>query len=134
MIRKGEESFSVYGKYKSENLIKHWFVILDSKVKRSMQLLGLAMVPIYDISSKTPPRNSFYCHRKEPALLRETFARFDLSDILSDDRFMLGTGACNDEFFKDLQSAAMLAVTDVNSVIFSPLHSVDEELLRPCQK
>jgi hypothetical protein len=127
MIRKGEESFSVYGKYKSENLIKRWFANLRLQSEALYAITGFGdgshLRYFLQHSSKG---THFIATEKEPALLRETFARFDLSDILSDDRFMLGTGACNDEFFKDLQSAAMLAVTDVNSVIFSPLHSVDE--------
>ena len=56
----------------------------------------------------------------DPALLRETFSRFDLSDILNCDRFMLGTGKCDDTFFTDLQGAALLGVSDVNTLVFSP--------------
>ncbi len=69
---------------------------------------------------------NFIVAEKDSALLRETFARFDVSDILSNDRFMLGTGVCDDLFFKDLQGAAMLSVSDVNSIVFSPFHKTDE--------
>ena len=63
---------------------------------------------------------------KDPALLRDTFSRIDCSDILSNDRFILGTGECDDHFFRDLKDAAMLKVNEINNVIFSPLHCVDE--------
>ena len=36
---------------------------------------------------------------KDPALLRETFARFDFSDLLSNDRLLLGTGEPENHFF-----------------------------------
>ena len=63
---------------------------------------------------------------KDPALLRETFSHFDCSDFLMNDRFLLGTGECDELFFKDLQAAAMLSLSEVNSLVFSPLHCVDE--------
>lgn len=69
---------------------------------------------------------NFLVAEKDPALLRETFARYDCSDILLNERFMLGVGEANDEFFKDIQGAAITGVNDINSIIFSPLHSVDE--------
>ena len=45
---------------------------------------------------------------KDPALLRETFSKFDCSDFLANDRFLLGTGEPDYDFFKDLQASAML--------------------------
>jgi hypothetical protein len=69
---------------------------------------------------------NFLVAEKDPALLRETFARYDCSDILLNERFMLGVGEANDEFFNDIQGAAITGVNDINSIIFSPLHSVDE--------
>jgi len=45
---------------------------------------------------------------------------------LANDRFLLGTGECDELFFKDLQAAAMLSLSEVNSLVFSPLHCVDE--------
>ena len=63
---------------------------------------------------------------KDPALLRETFSRFDYSDILSNDRFLLGTGEPENQFFAPIQGAALTGVADINSLIFSPLHKVDE--------
>ena len=58
--------------------------------------------------------------------LRETFAKIDCSEILKHERFGFGVGELNDQFYIDIQNAAISAVTDVNSALFSPLHSVDE--------
>ncbi|MEK9773194.1 MAG: 6-hydroxymethylpterin diphosphokinase MptE-like protein [Opitutae bacterium] len=70
--------------------------------------------------------NYLFVTEKDPCLLKETFSRIDCSDFLANDRFLLGTGDCDDAFFKDLQAAAMLGLSDVSGLIFSPLHSVDE--------
>jgi len=127
MIKKGENSFAAYGNHKSDKLIKRWFSNLRIHREALYAITGFGdgshIRYFLENSSKGA---HFIAVEKEPALLRETFSRFDLSDILADDRFMLGTGTCDDEFFKDIQNAAMLAISDVNSVIFSPFHSIDE--------
>ena len=56
---------------------------------------------------------------KDPALLRETLARFDFSDLFSNDRFLLGTGEPENQFFAPIQGAALTGVADINSV-YSP--------------
>ena len=58
--------------------------------------------------------------------MKETFKRFDCSDILSHERFLLGTGVIDEDFFKDMQEAVMQKLADINSLIFSPLHCLDE--------
>jgi hypothetical protein len=63
---------------------------------------------------------------KDPAILRETFARFDLSDLLTNERFMLGVGELDDDFFREIQSVAVTGVQQIDRVIFSPLYSLDE--------
>ncbi len=127
MIKKGDNSFAAYGNHKSENLIKRWFsnLRLHSEALYAITGFGDGSHIRYFMENSSKGAH-FIAVEKEPALLRETFSRFDLSDILADDRFMLGTGTCDDEFFKDIQNAAMLAVSDVNSIIFSPFHSIDE--------
>ncbi len=127
MIKKGENSFAAYGKHKSNNLIKRWFsnLRLQSEALYAITGIGDGSHIRYFLQNSSKGAHCIAVE-KEPALLRETFSRFDLSDILADDRFMIGTGACDDEFFKDIQNAAMLSVSDVNSVIFSPFHSTDE--------
>ena len=39
---------------------------------------------------------------------------------------MLGTGDLDDDYFKDIQGAALTGLSEVNCIVFSPLHSVDE--------
>ena len=58
--------------------------------------------------------------------MRETLARFDLSKLLANERFILGVGELDDVYFADIQGAALSGVADVNSIVFSPLHGVDE--------
>ena len=127
MIKKGENSFPAYGNFKSERLIENWFsnLRLQSEALYAVTGFGDGSHVRYFLENSSKGTH-FVAIEKEPALLRETFARFDLSDVLSDDRFILGTGVCDEDFFKDIQNAAMLAVSDVNSVIFSPFHSIDE--------
>ena len=63
---------------------------------------------------------------KDPALLRETLARFDLSELLANDRFLIGTGEPNEQFFTPIQGAALTGVAEVNSLTFAPLQMCDE--------
>ena len=63
---------------------------------------------------------NFLATEKDPALLRETLARFDLSKLLSNERFILGVGELDDVYFADIQGAALSGVADVNSIVFSP--------------
>ena len=59
-------------------------------------------------------------------MLRETFTRIDCSEILKHERFGIGVGELDDQFYIDIQNAAISAMTDVNAAVFSPLHAVDE--------
>ena len=63
---------------------------------------------------------------EDPALLRETLSRFDYSALLANERFLLGVGETDDHFFRDLQVAAVSEIQEVNMVIFSPLHAMNE--------
>ncbi len=47
--------------------------------------------------------------------------------MLASDRLILGVGQLDDGYFKDIQNAALSAIQGVNMVVFSPLHSVDEQ-------
>ena len=63
---------------------------------------------------------------KDPALLRGDPARFDLSELLANDRFLIGTGEPNEQFFTPIQGAALTGVAEVNSLTFAPLQMCDE--------
>jgi hypothetical protein len=127
MIIKGKDTFPAYGNFKNSNLIERWFSGLRLQNEALYAITGFGDGSHIRHFLKNSSKG-IHCIavEKEPALLRETFARFDVSDILAEDRFLLGTGDCDEDFFKDIQNAAMLAVSDVNSLIFSPFHSIDE--------
>jgi hypothetical protein len=127
MIRRGEHVFPVYGKRNPGKLIERW-------------LTGLVLVQesLYGVTGfgdgshlkrfleDTPPGTNLMAAEKDPAILRDTFARFDLSDLLANERFMLGVGELDDDYFRDIQSVAVTGVQQIDRVIFSPLYSLDE--------
>lgn len=126
-IKQGEQKFPAYGDYKKDNLCQRWFSNLRLKSESLYVITGFGDgTHIRHFMKHSSKGTNFIVAEKDSSFLRETFARFDVSDILSNDRFMLGTGVCDDLFFKDLQGAAMLSVSDVNSVVFSPFHKTDE--------
>jgi hypothetical protein len=127
MMQRGEHSFCPYGDNNPRILIKRWF--------DNLKLAGESLYGITGFGDgshlkyflqESGTGTNFLAAEKDPALLRETLARFDLSDLLSHQRFILGTGELDDDYFASIQGAALTGVNDVNSIIFSPLHSVDE--------
>ena len=128
MILRGEFSFPAYGKFKKENLNKRWFssLVLHPESLYAVTGFGDGSHLTHFLEHSTSGTN-FLAAEKDPSLLRETLARFDLTKLLSNERFILGTGNIDDAFFADIQGAALSGVSDVNSVVFSPLHGIDEE-------
>ena len=127
MIQRGENSFPAYGSHKPAQLIERWFNGLTMARESLYAISGFGDGShIRYFMKESSSGTNFLAAEKDPALLRETFARFDCSDILSHERFMLGVGEPNDDYFRDIQTAALTGVSDVNSILFSPLHSVDE--------
>jgi hypothetical protein len=127
MMQRGEHSFCPYGDNNPRILIKRWF--------DNLKLAGESLYGITGFGDGSHLKYflqesgtgiNFLAAEKDPALLRETFARFDLSDLLRHQRFILGTGELDDDYFASIQGAALTGVNDVNSIVFSPLHSVDE--------
>ena len=124
---RGDKIFPTYGPGKKDSLISRWFKNLPIKHESLYAVTGFGDGSHIRHALKNTRGGTFLLTiEKEPPLLKEIFSRIDCSDILSNERFLLGTGQCDDEFFQDLQSAAMLQLSEVNSLIFSPLHSVDE--------
>jgi hypothetical protein len=125
-LRNGK-SFPTYGPGKHNKLFESWFSSLPLKHESLYTVTGFGNGKhVRHLLQNTKGGTYLLVAEKDPALLRETFSRFDCSDILANDRFLLGTGECDELFFKDLQAAAMLGLSEVNSLIFSPLHCVDE--------
>jgi hypothetical protein len=125
-LRNGK-SFPTYGPGNHNKLFESWFSSLPLKHESLYTVTGFGNGKhVRHLLQNTKGGTYLLVAEKDPALLRETFSRFDCSDILANDRFLLGTGECDELFFKDLQAAAMLSLSEVNSLIFSPLHCVDE--------
>ena len=110
-----------------ENLIKRWYssLVLHSESLYAITGFGDGSHLLHFLNESSSGTN-FLATEKDPALLRETLARFDLSKLLSNERFILGVGELDDVYFADIQGAALSGVADVNSIVFSPLHGVDE--------
>ena len=124
---RGDKSFPTYGMGQKDDLISKWFSNIPLKQESLYALTGFGDgSQILHFLKNTSGGTYCFVVEKDPALLKETFTRIDCSEILKDDRLILGTGPCDDDFFKDLQAAAMLGLSDVNGIIFSPLHCVDE--------
>ncbi len=127
MIQRGENSFPAYGSHKPEQLIRRWYNGLTMARESLYAISGFGDGShIRHFMNESASGTNFMAAEKDPALLRETFARFDCSDILSNDRFILGVGEPDDDYFRDIQGAALTGVGDINGLIFAPLHSVDE--------
>ena len=121
------KKFATYGKDNAEKLIERWFSNLSLKQESLYAVTGFGDGShIRYLLNNTKGGTYLLVAEKDPALLRETFSRIDCSDILANERLLLGTGECDDLFFKDLQAAAMLSLSEVNSIVFSPLHCADE--------
>ena len=127
MMQRGDYSFCPYGDNNPGMLVKRWF--------DNLNLGGECLYAITGFGDGSHLRHflkesgtgiTLLAAEKDPALIRETLARFDLSDLLSHQRFILGTGDLDDDYFASIQGAALTGVNDVNSIVFSPLHSVDE--------
>ncbi len=127
MIQRGEHSFPAYGENKRDQLLNRWFkgLSLNSESLYALTGFGDGTHARHFLKESTSGTN-FLIAEKDPALLRETLARFDCSDFLSNDRCILGVGELDDAFFNDIQGAALTQINEVNCVIFSPLHGVDE--------
>ena len=125
--KRGDKVFPTYGKGNKRNLLIKWFNNLQLKRESLYALTGFGDGShIRHFLQNTQGGSFIMVVEKDPALLRETLSRFDCSDFLKLDRVLIGTGECDDTFFKDIKEAAMLRLSDINSVIFSPLHVIDE--------
>ena len=126
-LQRGEHSFPVYGKNRRDQILKRWFSGLKLAKESLYAITGFGDGShIRYFLNESSSGTNFLVAEKDPVFLRETFARFDCSDLLSDERLMLGTGDLDDDYFKDIQGAALTGLSEVNCIVFSPLHIVDE--------
>jgi len=125
---RGEHSFQTYGKGDRESLLKRWFEGLEIAPESFYAISGFGDGSHLEyFLTHSSNGTLFLVAEKDPAFLRETLSRIDCSKLLASDRLILGVGELDDGFFKDIQNAALSAIQDVNMVMFSPLHSVDEQ-------
>ena len=99
MMVHGEYSFCPYGDKNPARLIERWTSNLNLVPESLYSLSGMGdgSHAKYLLENSGTGINLMVVE-KDPALLRETFARFDLSELLANDRFLLGTGEPNDQF------------------------------------
>jgi hypothetical protein len=126
-LRKGEKHFPAYGDKKPEKLIERW---LSSLVLAPESLYGVSGFGdgshLLRFLEDTPVGTNLFAAEKDPALLRETLSLIDASSLLGNERFFLGAGEPDDEFFRDIETVALNGVQDVDTIVFSPLYSLDE--------
>jgi hypothetical protein len=126
-IRRGEKQFPAYGDKKPEKLIERW---LSSLVLAPESLYGISGFGdgshLLRFLEDTPVGTNLFAAEKDPALLRETLSLIDVSSLLANERFFLGVGEPDDEFFRDIETVALNGVQDVDTIVFSPLYSLDE--------
>ena len=110
MIQRGEHSFCPYGDNNPSKLIKRWY--------DNLQLAGESLYAITGFGDGSHLRHfinesgtgvNILASEKDPALVRETLARFDLSELLGNQRFILGVGELDDGYFGAIQGAALTA-------------------------
>lgn len=127
LLQRGEHVFPVYGKYRKENLIKRWIKTISLEKESLYGITGFGDGShVKAILENSSSGTFLLIAEKDPALLRDTFSLIDCSDILLHERILLGVGDLDDDFFRDIQSASLTSISEVNSIIFSPLHNVDE--------
>lgn len=126
-IRKGEKQFPAYGEKKPEKLIERW---LSNLVLAPESLYGLSGFGdgshLKRFLEDTPVGTNVFAAEKDTALLRETLSLIDVSSILANERLFLGVGEPDDEFFRDIETVALNGVRNVDTIVFSPLYSLDE--------
>jgi hypothetical protein len=126
-IRRGEHEFPAYGEKNPDKLIERW---LSSLVLAPDSLYGISgfgdgshLIKFLD---DTPVGTNVFAAEKDPGLLRETLSLIDVSSLLANERFFLGAGEPDDDFFRDIETVAINGARDVDTVVFSPLYSLDE--------
>ena len=113
----GKHTFPTFADGKKDELIELWFcgLRLQSEAIYSLTGFGDGSHVRYFLKNSSGGNYALVAE-KDPALLRDTFSRIDCSDILANDRFILGTGECDEDFFCDLKDAAMLKVAEINKL------------------
>ena len=119
MQQRGENAFPVYGSRDKAKLIKRWFDGLQLDSESLYAVTGFGDGSHIKHFLENSSTGSFcLAAEKDPCLLHDTFARIDCSEILKHERFGIGVGELDDQFYIDIQNAAISAITDVNAAVF----------------
>ena len=108
MVQRGEHSFCPYGEFNKFNLIKRWQKSLRVAPESLYAVTGFGDGSHLEYFLNESASGTYIlAAEKDPALLRETLSRFDLSSLLSHERFLLSVGELDDPFFAHIQHAAL---------------------------
>ena len=87
MIQRGEHAFCPYGANNPDKLIKRWFENLNLGGESLFAITGFGDGSHLRYFLRESGNGiNFLVSEKDPALIRETLARFDLSDLLAHQR------------------------------------------------
>lgn len=124
--KEGKETYP-YGHKNSQKLLDRWFQTLELNPQLLYTITGFGLGHHIRTFLKNVDHNYMvFVGEKDTQLLLEVFSTIDCSDILSDERFFLGTGELDDKFFSPMQEAAVLGVKNISPTAYSPLMSLDE--------
>ena len=124
---RGKEHFPTYGSGNREDLLSRWMDGLELAEESLYAISGFGDGShVQHFLDHSSTGTNFIVAEEDPALLRDTLSRFDYSNLLINERFMIGVGEPDENFFRDIQTAALTEIQEINMVIFSPLHSSNE--------
>ena len=124
--KEGHDIFP-YGKGNEAPLIQRWLKMIRVEPNNLYSITGFGLGHhVRAMLKKISPEHMVFVAEPNPRLLLEVFSQVDCSDILEDERFLLGTGEVDDDFFHPLQEAALMGVRNLLPTIYSPLHCIDE--------
>ena len=93
MVQRGEHSYCPYGSFNKFNLIKRWQKSLRVAPESLYAITGFGDGSHLEYFMKESASGTYVlAAEKDPALLRETLSRFDLSELLNNERFLLSVG------------------------------------------
>jgi hypothetical protein len=124
--REGKETYP-YGKKKNPKLLDRWFNNQSLTPQLLYTITGFGLgYHIRTFLKNVDHQYMVFVGERDPHLLLEVFSQIDCSDILEDERFFLGVGEPDDNYYSPMQEAAVIGVQNISPVVYSPLFSLDE--------
>ena len=126
LSRRGEEHFPTYGSGNREDLLSRWMDGLELAEESLYAISGFGDGShVQHFLDHSSGGTNFIVAEEDPALLRETFSRFDYSNLLINERFMIGVGEPDENFFRDIQTAALTEIQEETCGDFLPLAFIE---------